>query len=94
MRKVESAPWLAGLGRGRGGRLDEAEKRCQINDMTESARKLLDTFDALQEADRQEVLREILRRAATAPHEAPSDTELIAVANGVFLDLDRRENQS
>lgn len=62
--------------------------------MTEAARKLLDTFDALQEADRQEVLREILRRAATAPHEAPSDRELIVAANEVFLDLDRRENQS
>lgn len=61
--------------------------------MTEAARKLLDTFDTLQEADRQEVLREILRRAATAPHEAPSDRELIIAANEVFLDLDRRENR-
>lgn len=62
--------------------------------MTEAARKLLDTFDALQEADRQEVLREILRRAALAHHGAPSDTELIAAADGMFLDLDRRETQS
>lgn len=62
--------------------------------MTEAARKLLDTFDALQEADRQEVLREILRQTATAPHEAPSNTELIAAANEVFLALDRRKTQS
>jgi hypothetical protein len=62
--------------------------------MTESARKLLNTFDTLQEADRQEVLREILRRAALAPHQAPSDTELIAAADEAFLDLDRRETQS
>lgn len=61
--------------------------------MTEATRKLLNAFDALQEADRQEVLREILRRTATAPHGAPSDTELIAAANEVFLNLDRRETQ-
>jgi hypothetical protein len=61
--------------------------------MTETARKLLDTFDALQKADRQEALCEILRRAATAPHEILSDADLIAAANEVFLDLDRRETQ-
>lgn len=62
--------------------------------MTEVARKLLDTFDTLQEADRQEVLREILRRAVTAPHEALSDRELIVAANEVFLDLNRRQTRS
>lgn len=87
--------WTAGIRlTGRRGELDESGKRWEINHMTEAARKLLDTFDALQEADCQEVLYEILRRVALAPHQAPSDTELIAAADEVFLDLDRRETQS
>lgn len=84
----------AGNGSEQRGELDESEKRCQVSDMTEAARKLLDAFDALQEADRQEVLREILRRATLAPHQPLSDTELIAAADEVFLDLNRRETQS
>ena len=55
--------------------------------MTEAAKKLLDTFDSLPEAARRDVLLEILRRAALAEHESPSDDDLVAAADEVFLDL-------
>jgi len=61
--------------------------------MTEAARKLLDTLDSLPDADRREVVREILRRAALEEHESPSDDDLVAAADEVFLDLDRRERE-
>jgi len=36
--------------------------------MTETAKRLMDTFNALPEPERQEVAREILRRTALAEH--------------------------
>ena len=57
--------------------------------MTETAKKLLDTFDALPEPERQEIAREILRRTALAEHGALEDAELIALADEVFHGLDR-----
>ena len=61
--------------------------------MSEAARKLLHTLDSLPEADRREVIREVLRRVALAPHESPSDEDLLAAADEVFLDLDRGESE-
>lgn len=57
--------------------------------MTQAARKLLEQFDALSDADRSELLTELLRRVATAPHELPTDDELVAAADDLFADLDR-----
>ena len=59
--------------------------------MTETARKLLDSFDALPEPERQEVAREILRRTALAEHASLEDAELVAAADEVFRELDRAE---
>ena len=59
--------------------------------MTETARKLLDSFDALPEPERQEVAREILRRTALAEHGSLEDAELVAAADEVFRELDRAE---
>ena len=59
--------------------------------MTETARKLLDSFDALPEPERQEVAREILRRTALAEHDSLEDAELVAAADEVFRELDRAE---
>lgn len=61
--------------------------------MSEAAKKLLHTLDSLPEADRREVIRELLRRVALAPHESPRDEDLVAAADEVFLDLDRGENE-
>lgn len=59
--------------------------------MTQAARKLLEEFDALQDADRAEVLAELLRRVALAPHDLPDADDLTAAADRLFVELDRRE---
>lgn len=59
--------------------------------MGDAARHLLQSFDALSEADRREVLEELLRRAVELPYAFPSDDELARAADYVFQDLDRRE---
>ena len=59
--------------------------------MTQAGKKLLEEFDALQEDDRAEVLAELLRRVALSPHDLPDPEDLVAAANQVFIELDRRE---
>jgi hypothetical protein len=59
--------------------------------MTQAARKLLEEFDALQDSDRAEVLAEVLRRVALAPHDLPDADDLTAAADRLFVELDRRE---
>ena len=61
--------------------------------MTETAKRLLDTFDMLPEPERQEVAREILRRTALAEHSSLEDAELLALADEVFRALDHAEKQ-
>jgi hypothetical protein len=59
--------------------------------MTQAAKKLLEEFEALQDADRAEVLAELLRRVALAPHDLPDDDDLTAAADRLFSELDGRE---
>jgi hypothetical protein len=59
--------------------------------MTQAARKFLEEFDALQEGDQAEVLAELLRRVAFAPHDLPDPDDLVSSADQIFLELDRRE---
>jgi len=59
--------------------------------MTQTAKKLLEEFEALPEPERAEVLAELLRRAASLPHDLPTDEELVAAFDQLFLELDRRE---
>lgn len=59
--------------------------------MGDAARHLLQSFDALSETDRREVLEELLRRATELPYSFPSDDELVRAADQVFRELDRRE---
>lgn len=59
--------------------------------MTHAAKKLLEEFDALQDRDRAEVLAELLRRLALRPHDLPDPDDLTAVADQLFVELDRRE---
>ena len=56
-----------------------------------TAKKLLEEFEALQEGDRAEVLAELLRRVAFAPHDPPDPDDLVSAADQIFLELDRRE---
>jgi hypothetical protein len=59
--------------------------------MGDAARHLLQSFDALSETERSEVLEELLRRAGELPYSFPSDHELVRAADQVFQELDRRE---
>lgn len=61
--------------------------------MVAAARQFLDAFEALPQPARQEVLDEMLRRAALEHHGLPVDDELVAAADAVFLQLDRDEEQ-
>jgi hypothetical protein len=61
--------------------------------MTNAARRLIDSFEALPEEEKHEVLGQLLRRLLEKPYAAPSDDELTGVADQVFQDYDRREAQ-
>jgi len=59
--------------------------------MTQAAKKLLEQFDALPDADRSELVAELVRRVAMAAHDLPSDDDLVNAADQLFAELDRRE---
>lgn len=59
--------------------------------MTHEVEALLDTFDHLPEAQQQEAASEILRRVHRLTLDPMSDDELVLSAEGLFLELDRRE---
>lgn len=59
--------------------------------MTEAARHVLETFRDLPDVDKREVLAVLLREATQVSYPAPSDDDLAAAADEVFLDRDRAE---
>ena len=59
--------------------------------MSSGAKAVLDAFEQLPPGERNEVVLELLRRAAASSHESPSDDELLRAADEVFLELDRPE---
>ena len=59
--------------------------------MTQSVKELVHQFEALPEREREEVVAELLRRARSEPHDLPNDQDLVAAADHLFQDLDRRE---
>ena len=59
--------------------------------MTQSTKKLLEEFEALPDQDRSELMAELARRVALAPHDLPQDEDLVATADRLFTELDRRE---
>ena len=61
--------------------------------MTNAARQLIETFEALPEGEKRVVTMEILRRTALEDHPQLDEAELILAADQVFLELDRREEQ-
>lgn len=76
---------------GRVAALDGEPGRWDSDLMTQAAKKVLEEFEALQEGDRAEVLAELLRRVALAPHDLPDPDDLVSAADQIFLELDRRE---
>ena len=59
--------------------------------MTRGAQNVLDAFEQLPPDEREEVVRELLRRTAASMHESATDEELLHAADALFLELDQRE---
>jgi hypothetical protein len=59
--------------------------------MTPATKKLLEEFDALPDRDRSELVAELTRRVALSPHDLPDNEDLLAAADRLFSELDRRE---
>jgi hypothetical protein len=59
--------------------------------MTPVVEKLVAEFEALPESQRQEVIAALLQRARTEAHDLPEDADLVAAADVLFQELDRRE---
>ena len=59
--------------------------------MTQATQKLPDEFDNLPDEDRAEFVAELLRRTAFVPRDLPQDDDLVASADRLFIELDRRE---
>ncbi len=61
--------------------------------MTRAAKQVIDSFEALPEQDKQDVLAQLLRRLIDSPYAPPTDEELTHAADSVFQEYDRREAQ-
>jgi hypothetical protein len=59
--------------------------------MSTATQHLLDAFDLLSAAEKQTVICEILRRVQDLELPPLSDEEVVANAEALFLELDRRE---
>ena len=62
--------------------------------MTNAAQELIDSFEALQEQEKHEVLAQLLRRLMDSPYSLPTDEELTQAADLVFQEYDRHESQA
>jgi hypothetical protein len=60
--------------------------------MTDAAKRFLRSFQALPKPDQHDVLVRLLRLPIEAEYTAPSDDELLAAADEVFLNYDRAES--
>ncbi len=59
--------------------------------MTQPVEKVIESFDALSDAEKHEGIAVLLRKTATLGHPPITDDELLASADRVFLELDGRE---
>jgi hypothetical protein len=59
--------------------------------MTSSAKKILESFDELQETEKREVATAILRRVLRFDSPPLTDGDLVAQADELFRELDTRE---
>ena len=59
--------------------------------MTNAAKQLIDSFEALAAHEQQEVLAQLLRRLTDVESAPLSDDALVNAADAVFQDYDSRE---
>lgn len=62
--------------------------------MTQAAQAILEAFEHLSYREREDVIRELLLRAAGSDYEGFTDDELLAAGRILFADLDRREAEA
>ncbi|MGH8521764.1 MAG: hypothetical protein ACREU9_10200 [Gammaproteobacteria bacterium] len=58
--------------------------------MTNAAQKLIDSFEALPEAEQHEVLAQLLHRLIDSPYASFSDEDFTQSADMIFKEFDRR----
>jgi hypothetical protein len=73
--------------------LELAEPHAYNLQMTNAARQLIESFEALPEQEKHAVLAQLLRRLMEQPYDSASDDELIGAADLIFQEYDRREAQ-
>lgn len=61
--------------------------------MTSAVQDLLSRFERLDDRERTEAVREIIRRTASADIPPLTDDELTGLADELFVQLDREEQQ-
>ena len=59
--------------------------------MTNAAKQLLDSFEALPAQEQHEVLAQLLRRLMASDYDSVGDAAMLHAADAVFQDYDRRE---
>lgn len=69
--------------------LDATDITWDADFVTPATQKLLEEFEALPDRDRSELVAELARRVALAPHDLPHDDDLVAAADRLFTELDR-----
>lgn len=63
----------------------------EFRSMGNAAERLIESFEALPDLDKREVLCVLLRHAIASPYPSPADEDLLHAADQVFQDLDRRK---
>jgi hypothetical protein len=58
--------------------------------VTHATQKLIAEFETLPDEERSELVAELARRVALLPHDAPTDEDLLAAADHLFTELDKR----
>ena len=71
--------------------LDVKDTTWDSDSVTPATQKLIEEFEALPDRDQSELVAELARRVAVAPHDLPQNDDLVAAADRLFADLDRRE---
>ena len=61
--------------------------------MATKVEEILRSFDELAEKDKDRLAAQILRWSALRPQPPPTDDELVAAADEIFLGLDRDEER-
>jgi hypothetical protein len=79
------------LGLGITDKLDAKHTTWDSEFVTQATQKMLEEFEALPDQERSELVAELARRVALAPHGVPQDEDLVAAADRLFTEFDRRE---